>query len=193
MLRYDIYLEMLSWWYLPDQQDACVILCSLQQLPIWTRRHLPFDLIHLDCIHAPPKPRRIWEIHPRCQRDFLRPRKSWGSRETSRVLVEHRHSLIIHLYEGSGSGNQDWMCKNQSFPADDDRMPPVNEQRKEQSMITNVFLILGLAGRSPLLDLSLFPALWRATSRSWKQPRTEKVKSEAIVNCQQHLVVPAID
>ena len=51
-----------------------------------------------------------------------------GFSNTSRVLVEYGHSLIIKLSTGSGSENpslwtgKDWQCYNQSFPAADERM-----------------------------------------------------------------------
>ena len=99
-------------------------------------------------VRTPPKRGRYWEIHPRRPRDFPRPErfpegeargKSRGSREisraegvgfpnTSQVLVECGHSPHHQFIYRDGSGNpslwagKDWQCKNQSFPAEDERM-----------------------------------------------------------------------
>ena len=98
------------------------------------------------CIRAPSKHMRYWEIHPRRPseisldpRDFLRPQRftetweispwAWsfqvsryflgvgdGSPNTSQVLMEYGHSLIINLSTGTGSGNpslwtgKSWQC-----------------------------------------------------------------------------------
>ena len=70
----------------------------------------------LDCIRAPPKRGRYWEIHPRRPRDFMRPERfpegeargksrGDGFPNTSLVLVEYGHSLIINISTGSGSEN----------------------------------------------------------------------------------------
>ena len=70
-----------------------------------------------DCIHAPPKPWRFWEINPWCL-EISRDLKDWGSRDiskdvrldigfsdTSWVSVDYRHSLIINLIPRDGSRN----------------------------------------------------------------------------------------
>ena len=67
---------------------------------------IPFNNKRTDCIRAPPRRGRYWEIHPRRPKDFSRVEENLegggdGLPNTSRVLVEYGHSLGINFSTGN--------------------------------------------------------------------------------------------